>query len=198
MDIHPNMPVYKNLEEKKPKIRVVKDYSSGDIYETCVELDMHCGTHIDLPLHVYPNGDNTDNLDFIAFCKCSVLDMTHITNSISSKDLKNKNIEQGSFVFFKTKSSFSNIFDPDFVYLDASGAEYIKDLNVKGVGIDSLGIERSQPGHQTHKTLLGNGIIIIEGLRLSHVPEGTYKLIALPLKIKGVEAAPARIILIEE
>jgi len=46
-----------------------------------------------------------------------------------------------------------------------------------------------------HKTLLGNNVIIVEGLDLSQVEEGDYNLIVLPLKLKGREAAPARALL---
>ena len=69
---------------------------------------------------------------------------------------------------------------------------------IKGVGIDSLGIERNQPDHATHKILLGNGIHILEGLRLKNVKEGEYTLIAAPLNIKNVEASPVRALLVEE
>ena len=44
---------------------------------------------------------------------------------------------------------------------------------VIGASIDSLGIERNQPQHETHRTLLGNKIMILEGLRLKHVEEGS-------------------------
>ncbi len=47
-------------------------------------------------------------------------------------------------------------------------------------------------------TLNINEIIIIEGLRLKDIEEGIYKLIALPLKIKGVEASPIRAVLIKD
>ncbi len=67
-----------------------------------------------------------------------------------------------------------------------------------GVGTDGLGIERAQKGHPTHKILLGNDIIIIEGLRLKDVPEDVYDMFCLPLKIPGVEATPARVVLLKE
>ena len=56
-------------------------------------------------------------------------------------------------------------------------------------------MERDQPDHATHLALLSAGVIIIEGLRLDHVPAGEYLMIAAPLRIMGVEAAPARVIL---
>ena len=57
------------------------------------------------------------------------------------------------------------------------------------MGIDALGVERSQPDHATHQILPWSGIVIIEGLRLNHVPAGEYLMIATPLKVLGVEAA---------
>jgi arylformamidase len=36
---------------------------------------------------------------------------------------------------------------------------------------------------------------ILEGLALTHVPEGTYELIALPLKLTGFDASPVRAVL---
>ena len=65
------------------------------------------------------------------------------------------------------------------------------------MGIDSLGIERDQANYGTHLSLLGENIIIIEGLRLEQVEEGRYFMVAAPLKLVGVEAAPARIFLLE-
>lgn len=199
MAIDENIPVYKNKAEKKPKITVTSDFSSKDAYETRLEMDMHTGSHVDMPLHMLPGGDTSDKLDISKLVGgCTVLDLTGVKEAITAGELEKKDIRRGSFILLKTRNSFTDSFDPEFVYLDASGAKYLNSLGVTGVGIDSLGIERAQPGHETHKTLLGAGIIIIEGLRLSDVPEGEYRLVALPLKINGTEAAPARVILIAE
>ncbi|MPM69580.1 Kynurenine formamidase [bioreactor metagenome] len=84
-----------------------------------------------------------------------------------------------------------------FIYLDKSGAEYLREKKVIGVGIDALGIERSQPDHGTHKALLGAGIVILEGLRLRDIEEDKYLLFAAPLRLVGAEAAPARALLIK-
>ncbi|MHB1394797.1 MAG: cyclase family protein [Clostridia bacterium] len=199
MTIDKNMPVYKNEEGKKPKITVTSDFSTGSFYETRIEMDMHTGTHIDMPLHMIQGGDKSEKLEIARLISdCIVLDLTSVKTKITGADLKEKSIKPGMFVLLKTRNSYTDSFNPEFVYLDASGAEYLKILNVNGVGIDSLGIERAQPNHETHKILFESGIIIIEGLRLSEVQEGNYRLIALPLKIRGTEAAPARVIILKE
>ncbi|MFO7887927.1 MAG: cyclase family protein [Eubacteriales bacterium] len=190
------MPVYKNKEEKKP---IINTTTNNDSTESNISFGMHTGTHMDMPMHFVKNGKTIDTLDLNrVITTCKVLDFTYINDAITSEDLKKKNLEEGDFLLFKTKNSYSKVFDFDFVYLNHDGAEFLKELNIKGVGIDSLGIERSQTNHPTHKVLLENEIIIIEGLRLKNIEEGIYKLIALPLKIKGVEASPVRAVLIRD
>ena len=82
--------------------------------------------------------------------------------------------------------------------MTASGAEHLADLGVKAVGIDYLGIERNQPDHATHTTLLENEVAIIEGLRLEHVEPGVYFLCCFPLAVQGLESAPARAVLMQD
>lgn len=196
MAIHPGMPVYGNREEKRPVWTVQQDYSSGSVYESGIQMNMHNGTHIDAPLHMLEGGKTMEGYGLEQFITpCRVLDLMTCTDRITASDLADKAIHPGDFVLLKTRNSLNEAFDPGFVYLELSGAEYLKASAIKGVGIDSLGIERSQPGHPTHKTLLGSGIVILEGLRLADIEEGDYLLLAAPLKIKGTEAAPARAVL---
>jgi arylformamidase len=49
-----------------------------------------------------------------------------------------------------------------------------------------------------HRLLLGEGVVIVEGLDLSAVPAGRYGLICLPLRLAGLDGAPARAVLTEE
>jgi len=198
MPIQTDMPVYKNRDEKRPGIQVVRDFGSGSVYESRLSIDMHTGTHIDAPLHMIEGGG-----DLTVYPKerwvspCTVLDFTHIKDGITKEDLIKKEILNGEFVLLKTQNSFEEDFNTDFIYLEKTGAEYLLETGIIGVGIDSLGIERSQPGHETHKTLLGNSIMILEGLRLKEVVEGKYILIAAPLNISGVEASPVRAFLMD-
>ena len=86
----------------------------------------------------------------------------------------------------------------DYVCLTSEAAVYLVAQGVTLVGIDYLSIEQAHaPGHPVHRTLLGAGVVIIEGLDLSHVPAGDYDLMALPLKIRDADGAPARVLLKE-
>jgi len=197
MEIHEDMTVYKNKQEKRPHHTIT--VQQGDVTESRICMDMHTGAHVDAPLHMIREGDTVENIDLKkVITKCKVFDFTHLSDKITKENLKDKQIEEGDFIIFKTRNSFKEDFDFKFVYLEKSAAEFLKEKGVIGVGIDALGIERDQPGHETHKILLGSGIVILEGLRLKDVEEGEYFLFAAPLKIKKAEAAPTRAVLIKE
>lgn len=196
MEIHENMMVYKNKPEKKPRRNIQFDYETSGMNESEITMGLHTGTHIDAPFHMLDMGDTIEKIDLNNLIgKAEVLDMTHIEDRITAKDLEDKPIIKDGFILFKTKNSMTEEYENDFVFLEKSGAQYLKDKGITGVGIDSLGIERNQPGHETHTILLGSGCIIIEGLRLKGIDEGEYMMYALPLKIKGGDGAPARVIL---
>jgi arylformamidase len=68
---------------------------------------------------------------------------------------------------------------------------------VELVGIDYLSIERfDSKDHPVHRMLLEQQVVIVEGLDLSAVPDGTYELICLPLRLTGLDGSPARVVLI--
>ena len=198
MTIEASMAVYKNKEAKKPKFFQSADFSVQGVYETDLTLNLHTGTHIDFPLHTLPGGKTSDSErleDYLG--KAKVLDLSHVDFAIEKSDLVHFNIEKGDFILLKTRNSLQDSFDVEFVYLAHSAALYLAESGIRGVGIDTLGIERNQPNHPTHDTLLSHDIIILEGLRLKEIEPKTYQLLALPLKIRGVEASLCRAVLLE-
>ena len=200
--VEPDMLVYKDKPSKKPVFANMANHKEDNYHETKMEMDIHCGTHIDMPLHMVNEGKTMDDFDFKRLITpCKVYDMTKLKNPvITEKDIKKLDINKDDFVIFKTNNSYRNKeegFDYDFVYVDESAASFLKKKKINGVGIDALGIERSQPGHPTHKTLLEADIIILEGLALKDINEGEYYLSALPIKLKGTEGSWARAVLIE-
>jgi arylformamidase len=50
---------------------------------------------------------------------------------------------------------------------------------------------------EVHKILLRADVVLLEGIRLSDVPEGVYFLNAAPLCLGGADGAPCRAILAE-
>jgi len=196
--ISEDIQVYKNKEEKKPKLINASNFDNAPAYETNIMMNLHTGTHMDFPLHMIRDGKTSDTLDLNQLIReVKVFDLTHLDNVIDAKDLENLAIDKDDFVLFKTKNSFEDTFNFNFVFVNESAASFLRKKRVKGVGVDALGIERDQQEHPTHHILMEDDIIIIEGLRLASVPEGSYMMYALPIKIKGVEALPLSIILTE-
>ncbi|WP_069874624.1 cyclase family protein [Fusibacter sp. 3D3] len=199
MTIEPSMMVYKNLEAKKPAITTRANYETHEHYESSIAMDLHTGTHIDMPLHMIKDGATSDTFSLEAVNgKCFVIDLTQIEeNHIEKSHLLpyEAQINAGEIIILKTKNCLKAEFDFEFVFLAESGAQYLLERGIKSVGIDALGIERSQPEHPTHKILLGNHIYIIEGLALAEIKAGPYKMLCLPLKIANVEGLPARALL---
>jgi arylformamidase len=121
--------------------------------------------------------------------------MTNVIDCITKEDIDSLSIGEEDFILFKTRNSFDQSFNFDFIYLAEDAAKYLTDKNISGVGIDALGIERNQEGHPTHDILLGQGIIILEGLNLKEIEHDVYEMVCLPLYLDDVEALPVRVLL---
>jgi arylformamidase len=196
--ISSDMTAYK--DKKVVAIEHTKIFERDHARESVLRLGAHTGTHIDAPAHFLADGALLDQQPLAnTVGPCTVIDMTHINDCVDAAALQACALNASDIVLFKTRNSAlaaTAPFDPNFVYVAADAAQYLVTCGVKAVGIDYLGIERNQPDHATHTVLLGNGIAVIEGLRLAHVQPGSYFLWCLPLAVQGVEAAPARAILI--
>lgn len=199
MTIRENMPVFKNKADKRPLIWMARDTRHQGVHETRMDIDLHTGTHLDAPKHMVEGGDSIDRLDLSKVIgECRVLDLTDVEECIRDQDLAKHGIQPGEFVLLKTRNSFEDKYNEAFIWLDASGAQYLKEVGVSGVGIDALRIEKEQKRQDTHKILFGSGIVILEGLRLKEADPGGYHLYALPLKIQGAEASPVRAVLVRD
>lgn len=196
-EISEDMAVYKNKLEKKPKIIVTRTLNEG-ANESRLEIESHTGSHVDAPFHFIGNGKTIDKINLDRFIgNAIVLDLTKIKGSITKNHLKKIKMQKDGIVLLKTKKKAEDAFNPNFTYLEKSGAEFLASKKIKAVGIDNLGIERSQPEHETHKILLSKGIVIFEGLDLSKVKQGRYFFHGLPLKIRKGDASPVRAVLVK-
>lgn len=198
MPISISMPVYKGREIKRPIISIDSDFSTGSSYESRLEMNLHTGTHLDTPKHMISTGYTLEELELSRMVTdCRVFDLTQVKDKITDKDLMKLDIREGDFILLKTRNSYEDILENEYIYLDKDGANYLTKLKIKGVGIDSLGIERGQADHETHISLFNADIMILEGLVLKNIKEGEYLLSAAPINIPGAEAAPVRAYLIK-
>ncbi|MGI9036302.1 MAG: cyclase family protein [Pyrinomonadaceae bacterium] len=201
--ISPETPIYKG--DPKAEITVAHSIAKGDaanVSQIC--CGVHTATHVDAPNHFIEGGRRIDQLDFDKLLgRCRVVNLDKNATAVEPQHVEN--LESVERVLFKTRNSdFWNApekgFREDFTYIAPEAAEILVEKNIKLVGIDYLSVEKfGSTDFQTHKTLLKNEVVIIEGLDLRAVSAGDYELICLPLKYIGGagDGAPARTILRE-
>jgi len=196
MTIKKDMLVYKGRDNLRPEIIAFRNFDNSDVHQSKLIMNLHTGTHVDAPLHMLENGDSSNCLfDEKPFYKSHILNLTSANEKITAKDLKKHEIKPDSFILLKTQNSkpfYLQNNPKKFIYLDETGAEYLINQKVKGVGIDSIGIERNQDNYPTHKKLLKNNILILEGIKLNKTPEGEFILFLALFKISGSDGVPAR------
>jgi arylformamidase len=187
-----------------PEIRVElkEDMAKGASSNlSLLTFGSHSGTHVDAPSHMIPGAAGIDQVTLeVLMGRAVLVDFQDDIMAITAEHLAGKPLAGHTRVLLKTRnSSFirGSVFKPDYTYLAPDGAEYLAELGVRLVGIDYLSIEQFHSGHhRTHKALLSRGIAIVEGLDLSAPPSGVYELYCLPLKLVGIDGAPARAVLV--
>lgn len=187
------------------EIRQWSSLAEGDAANvSLLHFGAHTGTHVDAPAHFIAGAPKLQSLSLkILIGEAQVIEIPADVLAIDA-DLIGATCPLGARrVLFKTRNSRfwdedGSQFRSDYTYISHEGARRLVADGVQLVGIDYLSVERFKPErHETHETLLSNGVVIIEGLNLKEVPAGTYELICLPLKIAdgSGDGAPARTIL---
>jgi arylformamidase len=161
----------------------------------------HTATHVDAPKHFFDDGISVDALPLdILMGPAVLICVEDDVMAIGEKELKLHELKNHTRVLIKSRNSSFNrerAFRKDYTYLAPDGAAYLVSLGVKLVGVDYLSVEQFHSGHhRTHRTLLENGVIIVEGLDLSAPAMGPYELRVLPLRLAGLDGAPARAVLV--
>jgi len=175
-----------------PKREILNDMSKGDVCNlTAFSMCAHNGTHVDAPSHFIKDGATIDELPLEKMVGIAHLAeheglLTAADAKQILKDASRHSPEATRRILIKGKATVSR--EAATVFADA--------------GIDLIGNESQTVGPEdgpieVHHILLSKGVVLLEGIRLSHVPTGTYLLSAAPLSLGGAEGAPCRAILVE-
>jgi arylformamidase len=171
----------------------------GDPYNASrLTLGTHSGTHVDAPYHFLEDGARVDELSLdLLMGKVRVVSVA-AREAVEREHLEQLDLRDDLRLLFKTRNSgqLRQPFQPNFVYLSPDAATFLVQVGIKLVGWDYLSLERyGSSDFATHHTLLGAGVVIIEGLDLSQVDPGEYDMICLPLRLQGADGSPARVVL---
>ena len=166
--------------------------------ESRIQIGSHNTTHIDAPYHFDEQGQRIDEMDVDVFVGPAWVLQIDAPDLIRLADVQR--IPEGEFkrVLFKTcntKRLGDKTFHTDYVGLEPDGAAYLVEKGCKLVGIDYYSICPYADLETTHRTLLCNAVAILESVVLSQVSAGPVEIIALPLKITGGDACPARVLI---
>jgi arylformamidase len=168
-----------------------------------VDFGSHSGTHVDAPKHFFDDGAGVDSLPLdVLIGPARLIAFGDEVKSVGEAELRRHDLAGVARVLIRTRNSAwlasgTTEFHPDYTYVAPDGAAYLAGLGVRLVGVDYLSVEQFHSGHhRTHRTLLQREIVIVEGLVLSEPPPGDYDFICLPIKLAGLDGAPARAVLV--
>lgn len=168
----------------------------------------HCGTHIEFPLHHWEGGADARDYPLENMVgECCVLDFTNkkAHDSITLEEIQAKadQIQDGDIVLIRSdldKKWRTEDWEP-FPYFECDALEWLLDhKHIKAVGSDATSIENPHVQDQpNHTACFKRNVAIIESLtNLSKIENGRALIFILPLRIKGLEACPVRILAINE
>lgn len=151
---------------------------------TILNMCAHNGTHVDAPYHFHDDGKAIDELD-LSKCigNCSVVEFKEQPDVSQMKKVLDK--------------SEKRLLIKGEVVVTIELARLMNEYNLELIGIEGQSVGPAEAPREVHLELLGKEVVVLEGVRLTEVPEGNYLLSAAPIKLGGSDGAPCRAVLIE-
>lgn len=175
--------------DPSPSLSLLSGFVQGDdcnvaLLTTC----LHTATHVDAPLHYLDGGSTVNRYPLDTFIgECHVVEMG--SGMITGRTV-NRYFPQGAArILVKSNGK---------AWFDITAAEELGFAGLRLIGTDAMSVGNAENEAAAHKGFLRCGVAILENLDLSAVKTGKYFLMAQPLKIAGVEAAPCRAVLLED
>lgn len=171
---------------------------------TAITMSAHAGTHVDAPRHYSDDGVGIDDVPLDVLIGPARVVTLDVAGAITTADLQNAfrdlphAIRAAPRLLIRTRASDTpdDVWDDSFAYFDPQAAEWLGANGLRLIGTDAPSVDpatsRALPAH---RAFLRHDVVIVENLRLQGVPDGEYELLALPLKIAGGDAGPARVVL---
>lgn len=178
--------------------RIAEIEQGADVNVTFCKMTAHTGTHMDAPCHFIGGAAGIDEFPLeIGIGPARVVTVPSDRNAVGRDELEAAGVKPGERILLKTRNSKAEWhreeFTTEFVAVNASGAQYLAEHGASLIGVDYLSVGLFEgDGAETHRTLMSNGVWIVEGLDLSEVEDGEYDLVCLPLRIAGADGSPVR------
>ena len=172
--------------DPKPEKQTLCSYEAGDVYHlTAFSMCAHNGTHIDAPFHFLPDGKTVERLDLSVFVgECY---LARHEGDVSAKDAEE---------ILRKAAGIPRILLGGKLTVTEEAAAVFAEAGICLLGNEGQTVGPENAPMAVHKRLLGKNIVLLEGILLTGIPEGTYFLSAAPLNLAGSDGAPCRAYLI--
>lgn len=178
--------------DPSPERQVMLSISEGKMCNlTAFNMCAHNGTHVDAPFHFINEGRTIDQVDidrFVGYCYVASHD-----GDITAEDAK-KIMDMAKDAAGDT-DCYNRILVKGEATMSEEAAKVFADNKIKLFGNESQTVGPLEAPMEVHLIMLGAEIVLLEGIRLSEVPDGVYLLNAAPLNLGGADGAPCRAIL---
>ncbi|HSN87958.1 MAG TPA: arylformamidase [Thermoanaerobaculia bacterium] len=169
----------------------------GTVNVSAITTTPHLGSHADAPFHTEPRGEGIADLPLERYLgPCRVVKVPP-QPLIEPRHLDGIDLSSPPRLLLKTESVRDRKTFPErFSAISPELAALLGEKRVLLVGLDTPSVDPfDSKTLDTHHALAKGGVAILEGLVLDGVPEGIYELIALPLRMAGLDASPVRAVL---
>lgn len=163
-------------------------------------MSTHTGAHADAPFHYHANGARIGGVDLARYLgRCRVIHAIGAAPLVEPAHLADHLTPAVERIVVRTYATAPvDRWDANFTAVAAATIDLLAARGVKLIGIDTPSLDpQESKTMDAHKAIRRHGLSILEGLVLDEVPEGDYELIALPLKLVDLDAAPVRAVLRE-
>ena len=175
-----------------PQRQTLADMEQGNLYNlTAFSMCAHNGTHIDAPYHFIADGKTVEQLPLN-----KTVGMAYVAEHeglLTGEDAR-AILARASLAL---RESSRRILIKGKATVSYEAAQAFADYGVDLIGNESQTVGPEDGPAAVHQLLLGKDVVLLEGIRLSHVPEGVYFLNAAPICLGGADGAPCRAILVE-
>jgi arylformamidase len=165
-----------------------------------LSLSTHTGAHADAPLHYRPDGLAIGEVDLAPYLgPCRVVHCLDAEPMLTRQHLlaRLQGAPLSPRVLIRTYLRFPvQRWDDNFTAIAPEAIEWLGEQGVRLIGVDTASLDPVKSKTlDAHHAVARHGMAILENLLLDAVPEGDYELIALPLKLMGLDASPVRAVL---
>lgn len=173
--------------------------SKGDPNNSsALNMSVHSGTHIDAPFHFVAEELTIDELPLDRFIGPALVFEVDAERYITKEHVESIKLDGATRVLFQTRNSellHQREYEPDFAAFSVEAAQSLVEQGVELVGLDYLSIAHADEQVPVHRAFLEHGVVLLEGIDLSHVAPGRYELMCLPIPIGDSDGAPCRAVL---